>query len=180
MAPLVAQLVKNLPAMWETLIRFMGWEDPLEKGKATHSSILAWRIPWTVKSWGCKVLDTTERLSLSLDSKTFKHGVLTFLNFSLSSQPFLTAHSPFVSLSFPHPPQPHACVCIHKHTKSYYILQLFKYFLWPTLRGKVYIQFGYKIILLKIYLYICFYLQAVQYWTHSVFKNVLHLILKLR
>ena len=40
----VAQLVKNLPAMLETL----GWEDPLEKGKATHSSILTWRIPWTV------------------------------------------------------------------------------------------------------------------------------------
>ena len=107
------------------------------------------------------MLDTPERLSLSLASKPFKHRVLTFLNFSISSQPFLTAHSPFVSLSFPHPPQPHACVPIHKHTKSYYILQLFKYFLWPTLRGKVYIQFGYKIILLKIYLYICFYLQAV-------------------
>ena len=41
----IAQLVKNLP---ETLVRFLGQEDPLEKGKATHSSILAWRIPWTV------------------------------------------------------------------------------------------------------------------------------------
>ena len=38
---------KNLPAMWETWVRSLGWEDPLEKGKATHSSILAWRIPWT-------------------------------------------------------------------------------------------------------------------------------------
>ena len=47
-ASLVAQLVKNLPAMRETLVRSLGWEDPLEKGKATHSSILAWRIPWTV------------------------------------------------------------------------------------------------------------------------------------
>ena len=45
---LVAQLVKNLPAMQETLVRFLGQEDPLEKGKATHSSILAWRIPWTI------------------------------------------------------------------------------------------------------------------------------------
>ena len=44
----VAQLVKNLPAMGETWVRSLGWEDPLEKGKATHSSILAWRIPWTV------------------------------------------------------------------------------------------------------------------------------------
>ena len=56
---LVAQLVKNLPAMQETWVRSLGWEDPLEKGKATHSSILAWRIPWTIP-WGCKELDTTE------------------------------------------------------------------------------------------------------------------------
>ena len=47
-ASLVAQLVKNPPAMWETWIRSLGWEDPLEKGKTTHSSILVWRIPWTV------------------------------------------------------------------------------------------------------------------------------------
>ena len=44
----VVQLVKNPPAVWETWVRFLGWEDPLKKGKATHSSILAWRIPWTV------------------------------------------------------------------------------------------------------------------------------------
>ena len=50
--------------MQETLVRFLGWEDPLEKGKATHSSILAWRIPWTVYPWGHKESDTTERLSL--------------------------------------------------------------------------------------------------------------------
>ena len=47
-APLVAQLVKNLPAMWETWVQSPGWEDPLEKVKPTHSSILAWGIPWTV------------------------------------------------------------------------------------------------------------------------------------
>ena len=46
-ASLVAQRVKNLPAMWETWVGSLGWEDPLEKGKATHSSILAWKIPWT-------------------------------------------------------------------------------------------------------------------------------------
>ena len=44
-ASLVAQLVKNLPTMWDTWVRSLGWEDPLEKEKATHSSILAWRIP---------------------------------------------------------------------------------------------------------------------------------------
>ena len=46
-ASLVAQLVKNAPALQETWVRSLGWENPLEKGKATHSSILAWRIPWT-------------------------------------------------------------------------------------------------------------------------------------
>ena len=48
----MAQLVKNLPAMWETWVRFLGWEDPLEKGKAAHSSILAWRMPWTEEPRG--------------------------------------------------------------------------------------------------------------------------------
>ena len=47
-ASLVVQLVKNLPAMQETPIQFLGWEDPLEKGEATHYNILAWGIPWTV------------------------------------------------------------------------------------------------------------------------------------
>ena len=49
-ASLVAQLVKNPPAMWETWAQSLGWEDSLEKGKAMHSSVLAWRIPWTVLS----------------------------------------------------------------------------------------------------------------------------------
>ena len=43
----IAQLVKNLPAMQETRVQFLGWEDPLEKEMATHSSALAWKIPWT-------------------------------------------------------------------------------------------------------------------------------------
>ena len=49
---LVAQDVKNLPAMQETQVQFLGWEDPLEKGRATHCSILAWRIPWTEEPSG--------------------------------------------------------------------------------------------------------------------------------
>ena len=60
-ASLMAQLVKNPPAMRETGVRSLGWEDPLEKGKATHSSILASRISWTV----CKESDMTEQLTLS-------------------------------------------------------------------------------------------------------------------
>ena len=60
-ASLVAQIVKNLLAMPETWVLSLGWEDILEKRQATHFSILAWRIPWTV--WGCKESDMTERLS---------------------------------------------------------------------------------------------------------------------
>ena len=55
----MAQLVKNLPAVRETWVQSLGWEDPLEKGKATPNSILAWRIPW-MSPWVCKELDTTE------------------------------------------------------------------------------------------------------------------------
>ena len=47
-ASLMVQLIKNLPAMWETWVGSLDWEDPLEKGNATHSSILAWRIPWAL------------------------------------------------------------------------------------------------------------------------------------
>jgi len=62
---LVAQTVMNLPALQETWVPSLGQEDPLERGVATHSSILAWRMPWTegpggYSSWGCKELDTTE------------------------------------------------------------------------------------------------------------------------
>jgi len=49
---LVAQMVKNLPAMWETWVQSLGCEDPLEEGIASHSSILAWRIPWTEEPGG--------------------------------------------------------------------------------------------------------------------------------
>ena len=67
-ASLVTQLVKNLPATWETWVLSLGWEDPLEKGKATHSSILAWRIPWTCPR-AHKESDMTEPLSFSLKKK---------------------------------------------------------------------------------------------------------------
>ena len=59
-ALLVAQLVKNLPAMQETWVQFLGWEDPLEKEMATHSSILAWRIPWTEKPGGLQSMGSQE------------------------------------------------------------------------------------------------------------------------
>ena len=72
MTSLVAQKVKNLPAMWETQVQSLGQKDPLEKGMDTQFSILAWRIPWTEEpgrlysSWGRKELDMTERLTRSL------------------------------------------------------------------------------------------------------------------
>ena len=64
-ASLVAQMVKNLPAMQKTWVRSLGQEDPWEKRIATHSNILAWRIPWTgepggYSPWGRKESDTTE------------------------------------------------------------------------------------------------------------------------
>ena len=74
-ASLVVQTVKNVPATWETWVQSLGWEDPLKKGKATHSSILAWRIPWREGAWQATVhwsrkeSDRTEHLSLSLLSK---------------------------------------------------------------------------------------------------------------
>ena len=49
---LVAQMVKNLPAMWETWVQSLGWEEPLEEGMAIHSSVLTWRIPWTEEPGG--------------------------------------------------------------------------------------------------------------------------------
>ena len=55
-ASLVAQMVKNPPAMWDTWVRTLGQEDPLEEGMATHSSILAWRIPWTEEPGGLQSL----------------------------------------------------------------------------------------------------------------------------
>ena len=56
----MAQLVKNLPAVQETGVQFMGWEDSLEKEMATHSSILAWRIPWTEEPGGLQSIGSQE------------------------------------------------------------------------------------------------------------------------
>ena len=77
-ASLVAQLVKNQPAVQETQVRSLGQEDPLEKGVATHSSILDCSIPWTEEpgklysQWGLKESDTTEQLTLSLQVNSGK------------------------------------------------------------------------------------------------------------
>ena len=72
--------------MWETWVRSLGWEDPLEKGKATHCSILAWRIPWTVHGVAknqtlTERLFTLERLPLSFFTSTFLTGTQANLEF---------------------------------------------------------------------------------------------------
>ena len=70
----MGQMVKNLPVMQEIQVQSLGQEDPLEKGMAAYSSILAWRIPWTEKPggyspWSHKESDTTERISPSWGNK---------------------------------------------------------------------------------------------------------------
>ena len=64
-ASLVAQKVKNLPAKQETWVQFLGWEDPLEKEMATHSSILAWRTPWTEESGRLESMGSQGQTQLS-------------------------------------------------------------------------------------------------------------------
>ena len=88
LASLVAQMVKNPPAMWETQVRSLVWEDPLEKGMATHCSILAWRVPCTntftagkvtmrggrVESSSLKCQNFTKVRGKSIDGKENKQG----------------------------------------------------------------------------------------------------------
>ena len=62
---LVAQTVKNLSAMWETWVQSLGWEDPLEKGTPTNSSILAWRIPWVKELGGLQSMGLQSQTQLS-------------------------------------------------------------------------------------------------------------------
>ena len=76
-------MVKNLPAMWKTWVRSLGWEGPLEKGMTTHSSILAWRIPWTEATvHGIAESDMTERLTLSLHGQYSVFGKMQYLEYS--------------------------------------------------------------------------------------------------
>ena len=78
MLKLVAKAVKNLPVMQEMWVRSLGWDDPLEKGMATHSSVLAWRIPWMeepggLSPWGHKELDRAEQPTYILYLYTYKY-----------------------------------------------------------------------------------------------------------
>ena len=85
-ASLVAQMVKNPPAMQETWVRSLGWEDPLEEGMATHSSILAWRIPMDREAWWAKgprvaksQTSTAHMDAASFPGSSVVHGVIKSL-----------------------------------------------------------------------------------------------------
>ena len=95
-ASLVAQMVKRLPAMWETRVRSLGWEDLLEKEMATHSSVLAWRIPRTEEPGGYsprgrKESDTAERLHFKVylhwQEGSLTTGATCIISSNLSSSP---------------------------------------------------------------------------------------------
>ena len=94
-ASLVAQLVKNLPAMRETCVRYLGWEDPLENVKANHSSILAWRIPGLHSPWSSKVLDMTKQLSLSPRYRRCKIEIIKYVPKSIQLSKDLSHQIPW-------------------------------------------------------------------------------------
>ena len=85
MASLVAQMVKRLPAMWETRVQSLGWEDPLEREMATHCSTLAWKIPWTEEPGRLQSMGLQSQTQLS--DLAFFHfhfqGIITFLNLTI-------------------------------------------------------------------------------------------------
>ena len=85
-------MVNGPPAMQQTQVPSLGGEEPLEKEMATHSSILAWRIPWTEepRPWGCKELDMTERLTLSLSKKGNAKKCSNYQTFALISHAALS------------------------------------------------------------------------------------------
>ena len=94
---LVVQLVKNPPAMQETWVQSLGWEDSLEKGKATHSSILAWRIPWIVKAMRLQRIGLdlgTEQQLLPEASVQLLHQNLNLTDHPSSPKPLGSATHP--------------------------------------------------------------------------------------
>ena len=77
--PLLAQTVKNPPAMWETWVQSLGWEDPLEEGMATYSSILIWRTPWTEEPGGLQSIGS-QRVGCNCSDLAPTHTI--FLDFT--------------------------------------------------------------------------------------------------
>ena len=105
---LVAQMVKNLLAVQETWVGSLGWEEPLEKGMATCSSILTWRIPWTKEpagysTWGCKESDVIDQLTLtdSCTRKTYVH--MTLFSIYFIEQTLICCNFPWCNMSLFNP-----------------------------------------------------------------------------
>ena len=101
-------MVKKLPSMQETQVQSLGWEDPLEKGKTTHSSFLDWRIPWTEKpgrlqSMGLKELDRTELITLfhgvAMSQTQLNDFIFTFHFHSLEKE--MATHSSVLAWRIP-------------------------------------------------------------------------------
>ena len=114
-------MVKNPPAMWETWVRSLGWEDSLEEGMATHPSILAWRIPWTEKPGGLQSTGSQSRTQLKLLAEHGTEGFTRLPRPQLStyyqSEPtgliyFLTSMHVFLLIFFLHQFSSFAQLCL--------------------------------------------------------------------
>ena len=121
-ALLVAQMVKRLPTMWETRVQSLGWEDPLEKEIATHSSTLAWKIPWTrslvgYSLWGHKESDTTLCIWFS---HTSIWGSLAGL--TIFQGPACNQHCEM--------PSPNLCSILSQYFVQYMLIYMLKYMMW--------------------------------------------------
>ena len=105
------QMVKNPPAMQVSRIQSLGWEDPLEKGMVTHSSILAWRSPWIEETWGHKEWDMTEWLTLSLSNVYISWS---FINIYTSIYLHIYTHTKYLLdiFLYIHIEYIHFCVCV--------------------------------------------------------------------
>ena len=104
----VAQMVKNLPALWETQVQSLGQEDPLEKGMATHSNILAWRIPWTEEPGGLQSMGS---------QRVGKYGA-TNTNQHLHVCPKLYRSDLFFLITLPFPSRVPCFISVLPHGKS--------------------------------------------------------------
>ena len=93
-------MVKNLPAMQGTQVQFLGWEDPLEESMATHSSILAWRIPWTEEPDRLQSMGSHSRTGLSNLAHTCSHALIQFyiLFFLMETSYFMLCPMSFQTL----------------------------------------------------------------------------------
>ena len=92
-ASLVAQTIKNLPAMWETWVQSVGWEDPLEEGMASHCSILSWRILWTEEPSGQSMGSQRVGRDWATKHRSTQHSVYIYI-VTFSSHPALPSPSP--------------------------------------------------------------------------------------